>query len=202
MPLSPTNYNRSCPSNDSAMTNSLSGFDAEIGSRNLHYVNGFIRPSREMGRVEKVVRRELGRSEQCAPDEARSAVTGSLQRLSDWNRPPATPHHGSTRGPGVQPYAPTRGVLCAPRRCWLTERRRHQHMSLRQAICLPHHRPSPDVLAQGCPGASQTGRSPGRPFRPASSCRPPPNNLTGPYRTLNRYNPTHQPGASPTGQTR
>ena len=36
------------------------------------------------------MRRELGRSEQCAPDEARSTVAGGLQRLSDWNRPRAT----------------------------------------------------------------------------------------------------------------
>ena len=164
-----------------------------------------------MGRVEEVVRRELGRSEQCAPDEARSAVTGSLQRLSDWNRPPATPHHGSTRGPGVQPYAPTRGVLWAIEYMFAASKslRPHTRGSLHSSSLLadgtpptPAHEPSPDVLAQGCPGASQTGRPPGRPFRPASSCRPRPNNLTGPYRTLNRYNPTHQPGASPTGQTR
>ena len=153
MPLSPTNYNRSCPSNDSAMTNSLSGFDAEIGSRNLHYVNGFIRPSREMGRAEKVVRRELGRSEQCAPDEARSAVTGSLQRLSDWNRPPATPHHGSTRGPGVHPTPPhTRGSL------------RSSSLLADGTPPTPAHEPSPSNLPTtpssiaGCPGARMSWR--------------------------------------------
>ena len=38
----------------------------------------------------EVVRRELGRSEQCAPDEAGSDISSSSQRLSDGNRPHVT----------------------------------------------------------------------------------------------------------------
>ena len=54
--------------------------------------------------------------------------------------------------------------------------------SCTQTLPTTDHQPSPSNLPTtpssitGCPGASQTRHLPGRPFRPASSCRPRPNN--------------------------
>ena len=54
--------------------------------------------------------------------------------------------------------------------------------TLDQSVPTTDHQPSPSNLPTtpssitGCPGASQTRHLPGRPFRPASSCRPRPNN--------------------------
>ena len=54
--------------------------------------------------------------------------------------------------------------------------------TLDQSVPTTDHQPSPSNLPTTpssitrCPGASQTRHLPGRPFRPASSCRPRPNN--------------------------
>ena len=68
-----------------------------------------------------------------------------------------------------------------------------QTISLRQAICLPHHRPSPDVPAQVRHGICPGDRS----AQPHPAAR---GRITlGPTRANKSYNPTYQPGASPTG---
>ena len=68
-----------------------------------------------------------------------------------------------------------------------------QTISLRQAICLPHHRPSPDVLAHVTQGICTGDRS----AQPHPAAR---GRITlGRTRANKSYNPTHQPGASPTG---
>ena len=68
-----------------------------------------------------------------------------------------------------------------------------QTISLRQAICLPHHRPSPDVLAHVTQGICTGDRS----AQPHPAAR---GRITlGPTRANKSYNRTHQPGASPTG---
>ena len=68
-----------------------------------------------------------------------------------------------------------------------------QTISLRQAICLPHHRPSPDVLAHVTQGICTGDRS----DQPHPAAR---GRITlGPTRANKSYNRTHQPGASPTG---
>ena len=68
-----------------------------------------------------------------------------------------------------------------------------QTISLRQEICLPHHRPSPDVPAQVRHGICPVDRS----AQPHPAAR---GRITlGPTRANKSYNPTYQPGTSPTG---